>query len=147
MKKLSFFTLVFALLIWQTSCANTADFKQIQLTINDIDLTLEYADTKKLRNRGLMYRKMLCEQCGMLFKFDKEKHVSMWMKNTYLPLDVAFIQQNGIITDIKPMTPHDLTSVTASKNVLYALEMNQGWFNKHEINVGDKIDISIFVDK
>ena len=61
------------------------------------------------------------------------------MQNTFLALDVAFITSDGVITDIKPMQPHDLTSVGASEAVLYALEMNQGWFAKNGIKVGDKI--------
>ena len=65
----------------------------------------------------------------------------MWMKNTYIPLDVAFIDKKGTITDIKPLQPHDLTSVGASTKVMYALEMNQGWFARHDIQVGDHIVI------
>ena len=66
---------------------------------------------------------------------------SLWMKNTFIALDVAFIKANGEITDIKPMQPEDLTTVGASTDVLYALEMNQGWFAKHGIKVGDKLTI------
>lgn len=88
-----------------------------------------------------MFRKELCEDCGMFFTFDTAKYAGMWMKNTFIPLDVAFIDRNGVITDIKPLMPHSLESVGSSKKVLYALEMNQGWFANHSVKVGDQITI------
>lgn len=112
-------------------------FGQIAISINDIPLNVEFADTTELRNRGLMYRESMCGDCGMLFRFSYAKPASMWMKNTLIPLDVAFIKSNGEISDIKAMQPHDLTSVGASTDVLFALEMNQGWFAKNGIKVGD----------
>jgi uncharacterized membrane protein (UPF0127 family) len=114
----------------------------IELTVKDINLEVEYADTLELRNKGLMFRKSLCEQCGMLFKFDSPKYASMWMKNTFLPLDVAFVTAEGVISDVKQMEPHDLTPISASQLVVYALEMNQGWFAKHQVKVGDKLLLS-----
>lgn len=116
-------------------------FKQADIVINQISLQVEYADTRELRNRGLMYRKSMCDDCGMLFNFQYEYPAGMWMKNTFIALDVAFIKANGEISDIKPMQPHDLTTVGASTNVLYALEMNQGWFAEHGIRIGDKLTI------
>lgn len=114
----------------------------VEITLQKIPLEVEYAHTFEQRAMGLMYRKTLCEQCGMLFKFSGSKKASMWMQNTFLALDVAFITSDGVITDIKPMQPHDLTSVGASQAVLYALEMNQGWFAKNGIKVGDKMVIN-----
>lgn len=118
------------------------EFGNIAITVNQIALEVEYADTIALRNRGLMFRKSLCEDCGMLFRFSHAKPASMWMKNTFIPLDVAFVKTNGVIIDIKAMQPHDLTPVGSSGNVLFALEMNQGWFTKKGIKVGDRLDIS-----
>ena len=77
----------------------------------------------------------------MLFDYGSSKLIRMWMKNTFVPLDVAFIDRNGVITDIKPLTPHSLESVGSSKEVLYALEMNQGWFAENNIKVGDQVTI------
>ena len=118
------------------------DFDEITIKINNNKLNVEYAQTFEQRARGLMYRKAMCEDCGMLFRFDEPKRASMWMKNTFIPLDVAFIDRNGVITDIKPLQPHDLTSVAASKQVLFALEMNQGWFADNNIKVGHKITLN-----
>ena len=63
------------------------------------------------------------------------------MKNTFVPLDLAYITVDGSIVDIKQLQPHDLNSVVSSQEVLFALEMNQGWFAKNGIKVGDKISI------
>ncbi|GAC34035.1 DUF192 domain-containing protein [Paraglaciecola polaris] len=109
----------------------------VNITVKNVPLEVEYAHTFEQRAAGLMYRKSMCQQCGMLFKFSGSKKASMWMQNTFIALDVAFIRSDGVIADIKPMQPHDLTSVGASQAVLYALEMNQGWYAKNGIKVGD----------
>lgn len=114
-------------------------FKQAKVTLGGKTLEVEYADNWDLRAQGLQNRKKLCADCGMLFNFGESRKVSMWMKNTYIPLDVAFITTSGKITDIKAMQPLNLTSVPSSARVRYALEMNQGWFKQHEIKVGDTI--------
>ncbi|GGF68735.1 DUF192 domain-containing protein [Alteromonas lipolytica] len=121
---------------------NAVDFETARVKVNDLTLHVEYAQTFDQRAQGLMFRKTLCDDCGMLFVFRPEKQASMWMKNTFIPLDVAFIDRNGVITDIKPLQPHDLTSVGASKVIKYALEMNQGWFAKHDIHVGDQLIVN-----
>lgn len=98
-----------------------------------------YADEPRERQLGLMYRKKMCENCGMLFKFDSVRSASIWMKNTYIPLDLAYITERGEIVDIEQLAPHDLTSVKSSIPVLYALEMNQGWFANNNVKVGDTV--------
>ena len=133
-------------LCWLTNMSHAQEavtpLPAVTVVVKDVELSVEYAQTFEQRAQGLMYRLSLCEQCGMLFRFDSERMVSMWMKNTYLPLDVAFITKDGHITDIKPMYPHNLTPVGASQPVLYALEMNQGWFARNSIVVGDHITIN-----
>ncbi|MFT6897550.1 MAG: uncharacterized membrane protein (UPF0127 family) [Paraglaciecola sp.] len=121
--------------------AQSSETPLVAIMINDKTVQVEYAVTFAQRAVGLMNRPSLCQQCGMLFKFANPKMASMWMKNTLIPLDVAFIRSDGVITDISPLQPHDLTSVGASENVLYALEMNQGWFTKNGIAVGDTLHI------
>lgn len=112
---------------------------RVDVNVKGIVLSVEYADTQALRNKGLMHRKSLCKDCGMLFKFETSRMASMWMKNTFIPLDVAFITENGVITDIKAMTPHDLSPVGSSEKVKFALEMNQGWFKENGVAEGDKV--------
>lgn len=128
-------------LLAQDFTPKDGEFKRAILQINGQIINVEYADTWELRAQGLMFRESLCEQCGMLFKFERERLISMWMKNTLIPLDVAFFKQDGEIVDIKQMQPLDLTSVPSSKPVLYALEMNEGWFAANGIKEGDNIKI------
>ena len=134
-----------ALLSWGSVFAQQPEevkFNAMTIQIQDQVLEVEFAQTDRQRARGLMYRTSLCEDCGMLFHFFPARQASMWMKNTLIPLDVAFIDRNGVITDIKPLQPQDLTSVGASKAVSYALEMNQGWFAEHQVSVGDRIIVN-----
>lgn len=147
MRKSSFLMLVFLGMLSFLSLSGQEpfiqefQFKRAVLLINGQKLQVEYADTWDLRARGLMHRTELCQQCGMLFKFDRERLISMWMKNTFIPLDVAFFKQNGEIVDIKQMQPEDLTSVPSSRPVLYALEMNEGWFAANGVKEGDSIEV------
>ena len=117
---------------------STKDGKVI-LQIGERKLHLEYAESFEERALGLMYRRSLCEDCGMLFKFDSARVGSIWMKNTYIPLDLAYISAEGEIVDILQLQPHDLTPVKSSLVILYALEMNKGWFAKQDIRVGDTV--------
>lgn len=116
-------------------------FPHIIVEVQGKSLGLEYANSFELRSQGLMYRKSMCSDCGMLFNFNQIKTAGMWMRNTFIPLDVAFIRKDGTITDIKAMTPHDETTTSSSEKVLYAWEMNQGWFKRNNIAVGDKVSI------
>jgi hypothetical protein len=118
-----------------------ADDSNINIAFANKALKVEFADSLEERALGLMYRKSLCADCGMLFQFDSERIASIWMNNTFVPLDLAYITVDGSIVDIKQLQPHDLNSVMSSQEVLFALEMNQGWFAKNGIKVGDKISI------
>lgn len=112
---------------------------EIPLWIGEHIVTAEVADTPATRNRGLMQRDRLAENHGMLFVFDEAAPYSIWMKDTPLPLAVAFIDAHGEILNIAEMTPLSLDTHTANGDVLYALEMNAGWFSKHGIGPGSCI--------
>lgn len=116
-------------------------FPSVKVEVQGKSLSLEYANTFELRSQGLMNRKSMCTDCGMIFNFKQSKTAGMWMRNTFIPLDVAFIRQDGVITDIKAMQPHDESTITSSEKVYYAWEMNQGWFKQNGISVGDKVSI------
>jgi len=109
------------------------------LKINEKNLTVEVADTFEKKLTGLMFRKELGKDEGMLFCFDKPQKPVFWMKNTYLPLSLAFIDANGIILQLEDLKPEDLTPVAAKEKVLYALEVNKGWFEQNKIKTGDVI--------
>ena len=118
-----------------------ADDSKIAIQFETMTISVDFADEQHERALGLMYKREMCEDCGMLFEFEGNQIGSIWMKNTYIPLDLAYITKDGIIVDIKPLTPHDLVAVNSPEPVLYALEMNQGWFDKQNIRVGDKVDL------
>ncbi|MBT0585270.1 DUF192 domain-containing protein [Alteromonas oceanisediminis] len=117
------------------------EFGRAVVEVNDIQLDVEYASTYAQRARGLMDRAELCGDCGMLFEFESARMAGFWMKNTLIPLDIAYIDSRGIIVDIKPLQPLDLTSVPSSKPVLHALEMNQGWFAANQVSEGDTLTV------
>ena len=116
---------------------NAAELKEIQ--INQKIIQVEIADTDQEREIGLMYRKKLPAENGMLFKFDYAMPVCMWMKNTYIPLSVAFIDSNGTIINIEKMHPLTENIHCSKRAAKYALEMNQVWFEKNNIKKGDKV--------
>ncbi len=101
---------------------------------------VQVRDTPAERERGLMFTDNLPPDEGMLFVFERERILSFWMKNTPLPLSVAFIDRAGRILEIKQMQPMDEETVHRSSGpALYALEMNAGWFQKHGVRVGDEV--------
>lgn len=91
------------------------------------------------RGRGLMHRKSLAPNAGMLFIFDAPAIHCMWMKNTYIPLSVAFMDAEGKIVNIADMQPHSEESHCAAQPALYALEMERGWFAKRGIKSGVRL--------
>ena len=99
----------------------------------------EVASTFESRARGLMFRKALGANQGMLFVFTDVSAHCMWMKNTYVPLSVAFMDERGTIVSIHDMQPQDETSHCAAKPARFALEMNQGWFAQKGIKPGARI--------
>ena len=91
------------------------------------------------RGQGLMHRKSLAPNAGMLFIFDEAAPHCMWMKNTYIPLSVAFLDEKGAIINIADMQPHSEQSHCAARPALYALEMTRGWFAERGIKPGTKL--------
>jgi uncharacterized membrane protein (UPF0127 family) len=97
----------------------------------------EIASTDEERAQGLMFREKLADGEGMFFIFERDQVLSFWMKNTYIPLSIAYITNDGRIVDIKDMYPHDENPVVSSRSVRYALEVPQGWFNRAGVRTGD----------
>ena len=88
---------------------------------------------------GLMFKESLDQDTGMLFEFEETGEKFFHMKYTTIPLDVAFINEEGIIENIKELHPLRVTPVSSDCNALYALEVNRGWFDKNNVNIGDKV--------
>jgi uncharacterized membrane protein (UPF0127 family) len=105
----------------------------------DVSLEAELAITETERSTGLMFRSDLEDGKGMLFVFDHDEVLSFWMKNTLIPLSIAFITYDGKILEIKDMQPEALRSVESSRMVRYALEVPQGWFARAGIEAGDAV--------
>lgn len=107
---------------------------------NTKKLFIEIADTAIKRECGLMNRKHLSKNQGMLFRFNSPTFASFWMKNTYIPLDIAFLDDRGKILQIEPMAPLSTRPIYSNHQCRYAIEVNHGWFKENGITVGSKID-------
>ena len=110
--------------------------------IGSVKIGVAIAANPATRAMGLMFRNSLPSSDGMLFIFPDVRTVTFWMKNTYIPLDIAFIDDRGIILKIDSMKPHDETRHSSDHPVKYVLEVNRGFFSKRSINTGDKTDFS-----
>ena len=112
----------------------------ISLRIASHSIRAAVANTPQSRERGLMQHTQLCGNCGMLFVFPKPGKYSFWMKDTPLPLSIAFIAEDGRILNIAEMQANSTHTHSAQGNILYALEMNKSWFADHAIKAGDRVD-------
>jgi uncharacterized membrane protein (UPF0127 family) len=101
----------------------------------------EIARTDEERAQGLMYRKKLADGEGMLFVFERDDILSFWMKNTLIPLSIAFIGHDGRVIETRDMLPGDLNSVKSSRSARYALEVPQGWFSRAGVQAGDVVKV------
>jgi uncharacterized membrane protein (UPF0127 family) len=121
------------------AAAAHAELPVVELTAGMHIIRAEVAADFGTRAQGLMFRKSLERNAGMLFIFDESAVHCMWMKNTYIPLSVAFIDEEGAIVNIADMQPHSERSHCAAKPARYALEMTQGWFAERGIKPGTKL--------
>jgi uncharacterized membrane protein (UPF0127 family) len=113
----------------------------IPLTLGKQTVTAEVAATADSMMRGLMFRKDLGANEGMLFVYPQPQKVSFWMKNTSLPLSIAYIDALGVIVEIYDLEPFNENSVESkSDRIQYTLEMNRDWFASHGIKPGTKIE-------
>ncbi|MGA2518699.1 MAG: DUF192 domain-containing protein [Thermodesulfobacteriota bacterium] len=134
-------TLFILVLIW-ISVAHSQSLPKIPLYIHGKEIWVEVAKTPEERNHGLMGRKHLGKDEGMLFIFETEDYHGFWMKDTVIPLSIAFIGKDSQIVSITDMRPQTLDSHLPPTPVLYALEMNKGWFSSHGIKTEDVVRFS-----
>jgi hypothetical protein len=131
-------SLVFLLIL---SCSTSAlPVREIKVgaAVFQTELALNPAD----REKGLMFRDSLPESHAMLFIFPDEAQRVFWMKDTRVPLSIAYISKQGIIKEILDMQPYSLAAVPSVHSVLYALEVNQGAFARQHVKVGDQMEVS-----
>jgi uncharacterized membrane protein (UPF0127 family) len=114
------------------------------VSINEQDISVELAFTNDTRSCGLSNRFSLEKGNGMLFLFSNTRKRTFWMKNTHIPLSIAFIDEAGTIVTIHQMEADQTrTTYHSSQSVRYALEVNQGWFTLHGIKTGDKVEMEL----
>jgi uncharacterized membrane protein (UPF0127 family) len=113
--------------------------KTVELKVGGALMKAELARTADQRERGLMFRKELKEGEGMLFVFEADQRLSFWMKNTSIPLSIAYLASDGTIRQILDLEPHSLEARGSERSVRYALEAPRGWFERAGAAVGDRI--------
>lgn len=111
----------------------------VDLRVGDVSLTVELAVTGNERYMGLSFRESLPDNAGMLFVYTQEQSLSFTMRNTLIPLSIAFLSQDMVVNEIHQMDVGPDQIFDAEKPAQYALEVNQGWFAKHDIKPGTRI--------
>jgi len=111
----------------------------IRLSAGMHNISAEVAQTPEQREIGLMHRKSMPATDGMLFVFEQPAVQCFWMRNTLLPLSIAFLADDGTVVNLDDMKPMTETSHCSQKPVRYVLEMNQGWFGKKGVKAGSKL--------
>ena len=127
---------LFAALVLASAIARAQSLPVLELSVGIHRIEAEVVNTMQSRMRGLMERKSMPMQRGMLFVFDIDARHCMWMKNTLLPLAVAFIDDRGRIINVEEMQPETEQNHCASRPARYALEMNAGWFRNRKLEPG-----------
>ena len=120
------------------SCSISSSEKGV-ITVKGKNISVEIAYTDKDRAKGLMNREKLDPESGMLFIFPYDRHLSFWMKNTSIPLSIAYISSDYVIKEIRNMKPFSTAPVNSKNSVRFALEVNQGYFEKSGIEEGDSL--------
>ena len=122
----------------------SADYFTINVAAAPVrmQLAVEQPDNMNEMMRGLMGRRDLAEDQGMIFVYRNAQPVSFWMRNTPTALDIGFFTKDGALSEVRQMFPFDETSVSSARNdIQYALEMNQGWFARHNLKSGAPLDL------
>ena len=112
----------------------------VELAIKNAKLKTEVVADNMTRSIGLMNRFSLAPDHGMLFVFAQSEPLAFWMKNTFIPLSIAYVDRKGVIVSIVDMKPHDESTYPSGAPAMFAIEMKQGWFKERGIAVGDKVN-------
>lgn len=117
----------------------------VEIVVGEVLFRVEIAATPEQHRKGLMFRTGLDDGHGMLFVFEKEESLSFWMRNTGIPLSIAFIDADGEIIQISDMIPYSEESIVSKYPAKYALEVNRGEFSAGGVNVGDYVILPKFL--
>jgi uncharacterized membrane protein (UPF0127 family) len=134
-------------LLGSTAYSLEVAFEKEKITLNGKTITVEIAESPAQHERGLMYRKSLPENAGMLFIFSNEERQYFWMKNTYIDLSIGYCDKEKRLDDIQEMKATSVMetrppSYPSAKPAMYALEMQKGWFAKNKLKIGQKFQFS-----
>ncbi len=143
---ISIFVVVLLVLLLFLYSRDTTEFEKDELVIvnslgEEVYVKVELASDDTQHSKGLSGRGSLCDDHGMLFIFEDDITSGFWMKDTSIPLSIAFISENGTIIDIQDMEPYSLKSHSPGVPYRYALEVNQGFFLENDVDVGDIVII------
>lgn len=131
---------VIFLTLFLASCFGNDNNLVLQSQLGDIPIKVEIADTAETRRRGLMFRTKMPRDEGMLFDFKETRDVAFWMRNTFIPLDMIFIDENGYIKHIhQNAIPQDPTSISSQHPVRFVLEINGGLTAQYGVEIGDQV--------
>jgi uncharacterized protein len=133
------FVVAAAIAMHASGAPSAAELPTITLSINGQKITAEVARTAEETEKGLMNRFSLRPDHGMLFVFDRSEPRAFWMKNTFIPLSIAFITPDGRIVNIDDMAPQDETLHWSRGPAMYVIEMRKGWFAERGIRAGDRV--------
>ena len=126
-----------------SACNADERFEERDLVIQGsggrVSIRAEIARTQEEQRQGYMHRQSIKDGEGMLFYNESDRILSFWMRNTHVPLSIAFIAYDGRILEIYDMAPLSLETVSSSRSVRYALEVPQGWFQRTGIRIGDRL--------
>lgn len=126
-------------MLGQVLAATAQSLPLLELTAGFHRIEAEVANTPQMRAQGLMHRKEMAQHHGMLFVFPESAPHCFWMKNTLIPLSIAFLDEAGRIVNIAEMQPRSEDNHCAAKPARYVLEMNAGWFAQRGLKAGDAI--------
>ena len=129
--------LLFLLLLSQVLASS--DKQCSSISIEEVNLCVELAISQREKSKGLMYRKDLSNSDGMLFIWKNAGKRCMWMKNTYISLDLGFFREDMTLIEVKNLFPRSLDSICSSEPAKYAIELPKGWFSSHNIKNNSKL--------
>jgi uncharacterized membrane protein (UPF0127 family) len=130
------------LFLLASKALSSVDKQCNSISIEKENLCVELAISQREKSKGLMYRKDLSNTDGMLFIWKNEDKRCMWMKNTYIPLDLGFFREDLTLIEVRDLYPRSLESVCSSEPAKYALELPKGWFTSHNIKNNSKLVIN-----
>ena len=126
------------------SCGNSME--KTTMAIGKDRYSIEIARTQEELQKGLMNRRTIPANSGMLFVFKEDRRLSFWMKNTFVPLSIAYLSSDGVVKEIYSMIPESLAPVNSKHFVRYALELPKGSFVRSGVHIGDRIAIPDYVN-